>query len=74
MKKNNAVAIFSGHDHVNDFKMTVDGIDLYQTLGAGFFTYGMEHGGRLIVLDENNPRELYTESIEIPQITDLGKY
>ncbi len=73
-KTGDVFAAFFGHDHVNDFKMRVDGIDLYQTLGAGFFTYGMEHGGRLIVLDENNPRELYTESIEIPQITDLGKY
>ncbi len=73
-KTGDIFAAFFGHDHVNDFKMTVDGIDLYQTLGAGYFTYGKEHGGRLIVLDENNPRELYTESIEIPQITDLGKY
>lgn len=73
-KMGDVFAAFFGHDHVNDFKMTVDGIDLYQTLGAGFFTYGMEHGGRLIVVDEKNPRELYTESIEIPQITDLGKY
>ena len=73
-KTGDVFAAFFGHDHINDFKMTVDGIDLYQTLGAGYFTYGMEHGGRLIVLDENNPRELYTESIEIPQITDLGKY
>lgn len=73
-KTGDIFAAFFGHDHINDFKMTVDGIDLYQTLGAGFFTYGMEHGGRIIVLDENNPRELYTESIEIPQITDLGKY
>ncbi len=73
-KTGDVFAAFFGHDHVNDFKMTVDGIDLYQTIGAGYFTYGMKHGGRLIVLDENNPRELYTESIEIPQITDLGKY
>lgn len=73
-KMGDIFAAFFGHDHINDFKMKIDGIDLYQTLGAGFFTYGMEHGGRLIVLDENNPRELYTESIEIPQITDLGKY
>ena len=73
-KMGDVFAAFFGHDHINDFKMNVDGIDLYQTLGAGYFTYGKEHGGRLIVLDENNPRELYTESIEIPQITDLGKY
>ena len=69
-KTGDIFAAFFGHDHVNDFHMNVDGIDLYQTLGAGYFTYGNERGGRLIVLDENNPRTLYTESIEIPRITD----
>ncbi len=69
-KTGDIFAAFFGHDHINDFRMNVDGIDLYQTLGAGYFTYGMERGGRLIVLDENNPRELYTESIEIPRITN----
>lgn len=69
-KTGDIFAAFFGHDHVNDFKMNVEGIDLYQTIGAGYFTYGKERGGRLIVLDENNPRTLYTESIEIPRITD----
>ena len=68
-KMGDIFAAFFGHDHINDFRMNVDGIDLYQTLGAGYFTYGMERGGRLIVLDENNPRQLYTESIEVPRIT-----
>lgn len=62
-------AAFFGHDHVNDFKMSIDGIDLYQTLGAGYFTYGLERGGRLITLDENKPRTVETESIEIDRIT-----
>ena len=69
-KTGDIFAAFFGHDHINDFRMSVDGIDLYQTIGAGYFTYGLEHGGRLIVLDENNPRKLYTETIEIPRITD----
>lgn len=69
-KTGDVFAAFFGHDHINDFRMNVDGIDLYQTLGAGYFTYGKERGGRLIVLDENEPRKLYTESIEIPRITD----
>ncbi len=62
-------AAFFGHDHINDFRMNSQGIDLYQTLGTGYFTYGGPHGGRLIVLDENNPRKLFTESIEIERIT-----
>lgn len=69
-KTGDIFAAFFGHDHINDFRMNVDGIDLYQTLGAGYFTYGLERGGRLIVLDENNPRSLTTESIEIERITD----
>ncbi len=69
-KTGDIVAAFFGHDHINDFRINIDGIDLYQTLGAGYFTYGQERGGRLIILDENNPREIYTESIEIERITD----
>lgn len=69
-KMGDVFAAFFGHDHINDFRMNVDGIDLYQTLGAGYFTYGMERGGRLIVLDENSPRELYTESLQVERITD----
>lgn len=69
-KTGDIFAAFFGHDHINDFKMNVEGIDLYQTIGAGYFTYGAERGGRLIVLDENKPRTLETESIEIPRITD----
>ena len=69
-KTGDIVAAFFGHDHVNDFHIKVDGISLYQTLGAGYFTYGQDRGGRLIVLDENNPEKIYTESIVIERITD----
>lgn len=68
-KTGDIIAAFFGHDHVNDFRINVDGIDLYQTLGAGYFTYGLERGGRLIILDENNPKNIETESIEIERIT-----
>ena len=69
-KTGGMVAAFFGHDHVNDFHIVIDGISLYQTLGAGYFTYGKERGGRLIVLDENNPYEIHTESLEVGRITD----
>ncbi len=68
-KTGDIIAAFFGHDHVNDFRINVDGIDLYQTLGAGYFTYGLERGGRLIILDENNPKNIETKSIEIERIT-----
>ena len=69
-KTGDIIAAFFGHDHINDFHINIDGIDIYQTLGAGYFTYGKERGGRLIVLDENNPTDIYTETIEIERITD----
>ena len=68
-KTGDIVAAFFGHDHINDFHIEVDGISLYQTLGAGYFTYGKDRGGRLIVLDENNPKDIHTESIVIERIT-----
>lgn len=71
-KHGDVIAAFFGHDHVNDFIFDIDGIKLCQTLATGFHTYGDIHGGRLIVLDENNPREFYTESIEIERITDTN--
>lgn len=69
-KTGDIVAAFFGHDHVNDFHINIDGIDLYQTLGAGYCTYGLERGGRLIVLDENDPKNIYTQSLEAQRITD----
>ncbi len=69
-KTENIVAAFFGHDHVNDFHIRIDGIDLYQTLGAGYFTYGAERGGRLIIIDENDPEKIYSESLEVERITE----
>ncbi len=63
-------AAFFGHDHVNDFHIKVDGISLYQTIGCGYFTYGRERGGRLIILDENNPENIETKTIEVARITE----
>lgn len=63
-------AAFFGHDHVNDFHIKVDGISLYQTIGCGYCTYGKERGGRLIILDENNPDTIETRTIEVERITE----
>lgn len=65
------VAAFFGHDHVNDFHIRCDGIDLYQTIGCGYFTYGKERGGRIIILDENEPQKIETETVEISRLTDI---
>ncbi len=65
VKTGDILAAFFGHDHVNDFLVEKDGILLVQTLGAGYFTYGRERGGRSIILHEDDPRRIDTESIEI---------
>lgn len=58
-------AAFFGHDHINTFTAELDGIKLIQTPGAGFQTYGDRHGGRLIVLDENDSDKIESEVIFI---------
>lgn len=64
------VAAIFGHDHVNSFTMEIDGIQLIQTPGAGYHTYGGPHGGRLIVLDENIPDRIETQIIYVDRITE----
>ena len=65
VKTGDIIAAFFGHDHVNDFIVEKDGILLVQTIGAGFFTYGRERGGRSIILHEDDPRRIDTETIEV---------
>ncbi len=45
-----------GHDHVNNFIVNVDGIDLIQTPGVTYHSYYNDgyQGARIIELDENN--------------------
>ena len=69
-KHGDVKAAFFGHDHVNDFVIEIDGIKLVQTFSTGYHTYGNKRGGRLIVLDENDPDNIYTESFVIERITD----
>lgn len=55
-KQGDIIAAFFGHDHVNDFSGTVDGIDMVYTPGSGFYIYGNgpEHGVRVIDINEEN--------------------
>ncbi|MCQ2472175.1 MAG: metallophosphoesterase [Clostridia bacterium] len=62
-------AAFFGHDHINSFCFEKDGIELYQTIGCGYETYGNDHGGRLITLYENGTYE--TETVIIPPKFEL---
>ncbi len=56
VERGDVLGLVTGHDHVNDFVGTYRGIDMLQSPGAGFQTYGDENRGcRVIVLDENDP-------------------
>ena len=48
------VAVFSGHDHVNTFTVEYKGVDIVNTAGCTFHSYGQDYnrGGRLITLHE----------------------
>lgn len=62
-------AVF-GHDHINDFTGSVQGIQLMHTRAVGFKTYtdGVSQGVRLITLDENDLNNYTTEMYDF---TDL---
>ena len=59
------VAGFFGHDHVNDFIIPYEGIDLVNTNGTGFYIYGAgeRHGARLVTLHESEPAAYETEML-----------
>mgnify|MGYP002524125788 CR=1 FL=1 len=59
------VAGFFGHDHVNDFIIPYEGIDLVNTNGTGFYIYGAGelHGARLVTLHESDPAAYETQML-----------
>ena len=64
-KKMNVKAAFFGHDHLNDYCGTYEGIDMVTTSGVGFYLYGRgdEHGTRLITLNADTPAEYETKML-----------
>lgn len=50
MNQGDVVAMFFGHDHKNSFEMTYKGVDLVNTPGVGFSSYG-DHGRGVRVID-----------------------
>ena len=48
------VAVFSGHDHINTFTVEYKGVDIVNTAGCTFHSYGQDYnrGARLITLYE----------------------
>ncbi|MBQ9551752.1 MAG: metallophosphoesterase [Clostridia bacterium] len=50
------VAVFSGHDHTNAYTANIMGVDVVNTPGCTFHSYGQSHsrGARLITLHEGS--------------------
>ena len=61
------IAIFSGHDHTNDYTLHLKGIDVINTAGCTYHSYGstLNRGCRVIELNEKDPTayETYTYSM-----------
>lgn len=57
--------IVFGHDHMNSFTGKLDGVNIIQTPGASFRSYGnmISRGVRVFVIDENNTSEFETYTI-----------
>lgn len=62
-KQGDVIGAFFGHDHMNDFCGTVEGITLGQCKCSGFHIYGdgLRQGVRMITIDENEPGKLETK-------------
>ena len=69
-KMKNFVAMFFGHDHVNDFDVLYKGIRLIATPSPSFFTYGNNRGVRTVTLYENDLLNFDTKVIYYKDIMD----
>ena len=56
LAKIGTVAVFSGHDHTNAYTANIKGVDVVNTPGCTFHSYGQIHsrGARLITLHEGS--------------------
>lgn len=58
-------ALVFGHDHVNSFTGTLRGVDLVQTPGASFRSYGNQNRGvRVFVIDEKDTSAYQTYTLD----------
>lgn len=62
LQQGDVVAMFFGHDHKNSFEVEYKGVDLVNTPGAGFGSYG-DHGRGVRIIDINENSTKYQTSI-----------
>ncbi len=77
------VAVFSGHDHPNSYTVTKNGVDIVNTPGASFESYGDNsvRGLRMITLNENDTSSYESEVLTVSEyilgdgayLTDFGE-
>ncbi len=71
------VAVFSGHDHPNSYTVNKNGVDIVNTPGASFESYGDNsvRGLRLITLNEKDTSVYTTEVLTVSEyILDGGEH
>ncbi len=64
LQQGDVVAMYFGHDHKNTFEVEYKGVDLVNTPGAGFGSYGDEGRGVRIIDINENTTEYQTSVIE----------
>lgn len=62
VKQGDVVAMLFGHDHTNSFETTYKGVDLVNTPGVGFNSYG-DHGRGVRVIDIKEGTTDYTTDV-----------
>lgn len=67
-EKGNTVAVFSGHDHLNDFSGTWDGIDLNYARSASYGSYGSKYYSKgvkgITLFSDGRPYEVVTYTVD----------
>lgn len=69
VERGDVLAVFSGHDHINNYTTELDGIKIINTGGATYHSYGNDftRGVRMITLDEDNLWDFETETVTVNQ-------
>lgn len=69
VERGDMLAVFSGHDHINNYTTELDGIKIINTGGATYNSYGNEftRGMRMITLSEDDTWNFETETVTVNQ-------
>lgn len=71
-RRSDVCAMVFGHDHMNSFVGEIDGVNIVQTSGASFRSYGnmISRGVRVFVLDEKDTSSFETYTISYFDLFD----